>query len=155
MRNPHSPGGETLLHWWGATSAGIEVRSVSAAEIEEFERRCGLTLPVSFQAYLRVASPVEEASWDNELTNWWPFGDLCSVAEGYEHELAHGIANYREKLLLFADWSIWCWAWALNCAAGPDHGKVAVIGGENDHFVAESFDDFIERYIKDDPSICP
>ena len=89
---------------------------------------------------------------DNELTNWWRFESLCTVAEGYKHELGPAIAGYRDKFVLFADFSIWCFAWAINCAPGDDYGKVAIIGG-TDRFVADSFDGFVRKYIEDDLSV--
>jgi len=156
MPNAHLSAGKTLLRWWDAEGAGIKTRSVSAVEIEQFERRYGLTLPAPFRDYLTGACPVEDPSWDNELTNWWPFESLCTVAEGYEHELAPAVACYRDKLVLFADYSLWCWAWAVNCAPGVDHGKVAVIAGEDhDRFVAESFGSFVGKYVEDDNSVHP
>ena len=147
---------ETLLRWWDDEGAGIKTRSVTAAEIAQFERRYSLTLPAPFQDYLIGACPVEDPSWDNELTNWWPFESLRTVAEGFEHKLAPAVAGYRDKLVLFADYSFWCWGWAINCAPGADHGKVAVIAGEEvDRFVAESFSSFVGKYIEDDSSVFP
>jgi hypothetical protein len=147
---------ETLLRWWDAEGAGIKTRCVSAAEIERFEQRYGFIFPAPFRDYLGGAAPVEDPSWDNELTNWWPFESLCTVAEGFEDELADAVAGYGDKLVLFADYSIWCWGWAINCAPGADHGKVAVIaGGGHDRFVAESFDGFVSKYVADDWSVFP
>src|SRR5688572_20986810 len=71
---------ETLLRWWDTEGAGIKTRCVSAAEIERFEQRYGFIFPAPFRDYLGGAAPVEDPSWDNELTNWWPFESLCTVA---------------------------------------------------------------------------
>jgi len=60
MPNAHLSAGKTLLRWWDAEGAGIKTRSVSAAEIEQFERRYGLTLPAPFRDYLTGACPVED-----------------------------------------------------------------------------------------------
>ena len=147
---------ETLLRWWDGEGAGIRTRSVSAPEIERLEQRYAVTLPASFRGYLSDASPAEDPSWDNELTNWWPFERLRTVAEDYEHALAGAVAAYRQKLVLFADYSIWCWGWAINCAPGADYGKVAVIAGkEHDRFVAENFDEFVSKYVANVVSVFP
>ena len=148
------PGHEALLRWWDAERAGIQTRCVSAQEIQQLEEHYSLTLPDSFRDYLTHASPVDDPSWDNELTNWWPFTSLKTVADGYESPLSGELAAYRDKLILFADFSIWCCAWAINCAPGDDYGKVAVIAGP-DRFVAESFDDFISKYITDVSKVWP
>jgi SMI1 / KNR4 family (SUKH-1) len=154
MPNSIPPAHEALLQWWDAEGAGIQTRRVTAAEIERFEERYAVTLPQAFRDYLSNASPVENHSWDNELTNWWPFESLETVAKGYEHELSGEVAAYRDKLVLFADYSIWCGGWAINCASGADYGKVAVISGK-DRFVAETFDQFVGKYIADDFSVFP
>lgn len=156
VQNDLTAARDTLLRWWDATGAGIKTRCVSASEIERFEQRYAVRLPASFQDYVSAACPVEDPSYDNELTNWWPFESLCTVAEGYEHELAPAISRYRDKLVLFADYSIWCWGWAINCAAGVDQGKVAVIAGNaHDRFVADSFGSFVNKYVEDDASVFP
>lgn len=150
------PGAETLARWWDDTGAGIATRCVSSSEIEQFERRVAVKLPAAFRYYLSIASPVGDPSWDNELTNWWPFESLGTVADGYEYELAARIAAYRGQLVLFADHMTWAWAWAINCAPGPDNGKVAVIGGgESDRFVSDGFESFVTKYVADDPSLWP
>jgi hypothetical protein len=148
------PAHEILLNWWQSTQAGIETRAVPSAEIQSLEERYGVHLPASFRAYLLNASPVSDPSWDHELTNWWPFESLQSVAEGYEWPLAEPVAGYEGKLILFADFSIWCWAWAINCAPGADYGKIMVIGG-GERFVADGFDEFATKYIHDWASVAP
>ena len=57
------------------------------------------------------------------------------------------------KYLFFADDMAWCWAWAICCDGGEDHGKVALIGGAPDHVVARSFSEFVEAYVGDPLSV--
>lgn len=145
---------EILLGWWQSTHAGIETRAIPSAEIDQLEERYGVRLPASFRAYLRYASPVSDPSWDNELTNWWPFESMKSVAGDYRTPMATTVAGNEGKLILFADFSIWCWGWAVNCAPGVDYGKIMVIGGD-DRYVADSFDEFVTAYIDDWVSVAP
>lgn len=154
MPDATHPAHEALRQRWDAERAGIRTRCVSASEIEQLEARYAVTLPPPFRDYLGNASPIEDPSWDNELTNWWPYERLQTVAEGYEHPLTGLVARYRDSLLLFADYSIWCFAWAINCAPGDDYGKVAVIG-DTDRFVADSFDRFVSKYIEEGLSVFP
>lgn len=113
-----------------------------------------MRLPESFRAYLRNASPVSDPSWDSELTNWWPFENIKSIAEYYKMPLVGAVAENEGKLILFADFSIWCWGWAVNCAPGIDYGRVMVIGG-SERYVADSFDEFVAAYIRDWTSVAP
>lgn len=145
---------EILVRWWQKTAAGIQTQAVPQTEIVQLETRYDLAFPPSFRQYLGHASPVTDPSWDNELTNWWPCSSFKSVAEDYGHDIAPEMAVYRQKLILFADYSIWCWGWAINCAVGSDYGKIAVIGG-SERFVADSFDEFVLRYIDDWITLSP
>lgn len=63
------------------------------------------------------------------------------------------IAAEAHSYLFFADYSIWCWAWAICCGDGPNRGKVALVGGAPDRIVADSFSDFVERYLRDPASV--
>src|SRR5207247_5480629 len=123
------PAHEILLSWWQSTEAGVETRQVPFAEIDQLEARYGVRFPASFHAYLRNASPVSDPPWDNELTNWWPFESIKSLADHNGRPLTGADSGDEHKLILFADFSIWCWGWAVNCAPGADHGKIMVIGG--------------------------
>ena len=152
MPDADPPAHELLRQWWDSDGVGIRTRRVSASEIAELERHVGVTLPPAFRDYLGNASPAEDPSWDDAFTNWWPYESLQTVAVGYEHPLTGDVEGYRESLLLFADYSIWCSAWAINCAPGDDYGKVDVIG-DPDRLVAGSFDEFVGRYIEGDFSV--
>jgi hypothetical protein len=142
------PAHEALLRWWGPA---ITTWSVPAAELDRFEERYALTLPSAFRDYLSNSSPVDDFC-DDQMTNWWPFGSLKSVAEDYGSPLAEPVARYRDKLILFADFLIWSFGWAVNCTPGADYGKVAVIGYD-ERFIAESFDEFVSKYIADEASV--
>jgi len=148
------PAHEILLRWWWSTQAGIDTRLIPLAEIDLLEKRYGVRFPASFQAYLHSASPVSDPSWDNELTNWWPFESIKSVADHHGRPLAGAIAGYEDKLILFADFSIWCWGWAVDCAPGADYGKIMVIG-DDERYVADSFDEFVIAYTRDWVSVAP
>jgi hypothetical protein len=59
----------------------------------------------------------------------------------------------RAKYLFFADYIIWCWAWAIACGDDDNRGRIAVINGLSDHFVADGFGQFVDRYILDKNSV--
>jgi hypothetical protein len=63
------------------------------------------------------------------------------------------VARDASKYLFFADYMIWCWAWAIACGDGEHRGRVAVINGVSDRFVADSFGQFVDRYILDKNSV--
>lgn len=126
-----------------------------AAEIavRDLEQRYGITLPEDFRAYLLNVAP-EEEHWDDGDAIWWQPSRIRNIPEEYEHPLGNpAVAARAGGCLFFADYMIWCWAWAICCEAGEDHGKVAVIGA-GDRWVADSFTDFVRAYVADPLSVC-
>jgi hypothetical protein len=143
-----------LQQWWNETSSGISTTTISAVQIQALEQRYAVSLPDDFRAYLSASSPVKDPLDDN-VTCWWPFERIRNIPEEYEHEVSSPeIANHQSQYLFFADYAIWCWAWAISCTNDENRGKVALIGGLPDRFVAGSFSEFVERYISDFRSVC-
>lgn len=145
---PHA----ALSLWWrGAGHA--PARAVEAERrIGELESRYRLTLPDDFRAYLGHAAPAEDF-WDDNDVIWWSPGRIRNIPDEYEHDLADpAIAREAETYLFFADYMIWCWAWAICCSDGPNRGKIVLIGGP-DRFVADSFSRFVSLYLERPESV--
>ncbi|MFT4253839.1 MAG: hypothetical protein QM608_15310, partial [Caulobacter sp.] len=53
------------------------------------------------------------------------------------------------KTLLFADTLLWSTAWGICCEEGPDFGRIFLVI-DSCRFVADSFTEFVDRYLKDD-----
>jgi hypothetical protein len=123
------------------------------ARIAGIEARYALILPEDFRDYLLGACP-DEDHYDAEDTTWWGLDQIRSLPEEYPHavtgELAWCAVN---KYLVFADFLVWCWAWAINCGDDEHRGKVAIIGGNPDRFVAGSFRDFLYLYTVNPQSV--
>ncbi len=121
--------------------------------VEKVERDYALRLPGEFRDYLLFASPVEQA-WDKELVIWWPIERLRPMPAEYQKPVGDPeVAATAASWLFFADFSDWSWAWAINCGEGEQRGQVALIGGEPDRIVADSFSNFVERHFTDPNSL--
>ncbi len=145
---------ERLKQWWQTTPTSVSLELPSDSEIEQIEARYALRIPDAFREYLRYACPKTDA-WDAENSTWWSFGRIKNITEEYTHELQEvRIADRASQYLVFADYAIWCWAWAIACTSDENRGKVALIGGNPDRFVANSLAEFIEAYTRDFRSIC-
>lgn len=107
-------------------------------------------MPEDFRKYLLRCAP-EEIFWDAEDTIWWPPDRVKNIPDEYEYPTGNPLISQKKAptYLFFADFMIWCCAWAICCEEGPDRGKVAVIGGHPDHFVADSFTEFVIAYVAD------
>jgi hypothetical protein len=143
--------GERLRAWW--TAQGVEVRTqpVLQAEVAALEQRYGIRLPEDFRRYLLTGGPTEEG-WDGECdTNWWSVRRIRNIPDEYDSPVNDPrIAAAADKYLFFADHMIWAWAWAICCTDDADRGRVAIIGGSPDRIVADSFGEFVDRYVKKD-----
>jgi hypothetical protein len=137
-----------LQAWWSKTDAGIETSPASASELAQLEKRYGITLPHDFRQYLAECVPVSE-NWDAEDGNWWPIARIRSLSDEYNHTVTAPIASQASRHLLFLDYMMWSWAWAISCANDATFGRVALIGGPEEVYVAGSFTEFVQRYTTD------
>jgi hypothetical protein len=143
-----------LLAREGGTPSPQAERTVAA-----LEERYGIRIPADFRNYLLHVAPLQDVM-DGEMTNWFSLDRVRSIPD----ELAQfsttphapsthpGIAAEESAYLVFADYMIWCWGWAVCCSDGPNRGRVALITGD-DGFVAASFTEFVERYLRDPPAM--
>jgi hypothetical protein len=137
---------DQLIFWWGEARAP----DVPDGELDALETRYSIRFPDDFRAYLKAAMPSGN-DWDPEGTKWWPLSEIKSVREECDDWEATSALD-SDRLLIFADFLIWSYAWAIDCSGGENRGKVAVISG-NDRYVADNFDDFVKCYLRGDPSI--
>ncbi len=124
--------------------------------IKALEERYSLRLPEDFRSYLLHAAPC--TTYMNDFgTQWWAASEIKSIADecpdGPPGEANHEIDQEKHAYLVFSDYLIWCYAWAICCSDGPNRGRVALIGGVPDAFVADSFRQFLSLELNDDLSI--
>ncbi|MEG3147771.1 SMI1/KNR4 family protein [Sphingomonas sp. RT2P30] len=138
-----------LRTYW--RDAGDEPARFAQPDIacHEIERCYQVRLPEDFKSYLVLSAP-EEDYWDRENVIWWSPASIKNIPNEYQTAVSDSsIAAVAEKCLFFADYMAWCWAWAICCDEGPNHGKVALVGGAPDRWVAESFTEFVNNYVRD------
>lgn len=144
---------QILSTWWQSTSEVPLASEAGEATATAIERRYGVMLPRDFRDYLTRVAPAEDF-WDDGDGIWWAPGRIRNIPEEYEHPLSdQTVAKNAASYLFFADFMIWCWAWAICCDDSADRGKVAVINGAGDRIVADSFTDFVEAYVANSRSV--
>lgn len=136
------------LHWQNQGGV-IRPSGAHCGQIAAIEKRYSLRLPQQFRNYLETTVPqAEYCGMDDEYFEWWPTARIKNIPDEYPHPLCNDIiAGQSEKYLFFADYLIWCWAWAISCTQDANRGKVALINGLTDQFVADNFDDFVNKYV--------
>jgi hypothetical protein len=141
---------EKLQRYWTDSDTGISTAAPSEQTVDGLERTYGVKLPDEFRDYLIYSSPADGYSCvDQNMTSWWPLDRIKSIVDEYPHPVhIEGIAREAAKYLFFADYAIWCWAWAIACGDDENRGRVVCISGR-DRFVADGFAQFVDRYVDD------
>lgn len=144
---------QRLLSHWAALSYP-RIVTHGESEVASLEAHYGLLLPADVRAYLlHACSTLDDGGQMDDCTAWWGLERIRSVVEECDDQSPMTLAIDPRKTLIFADHLIWCWAWAACCDGGDNHGRVMVIGP--DRWVADSFAEFIDRYLTDEQSLYP
>lgn len=137
-----------LIRYWKSNDKNVQYGPSKEIDVIHFEEKYDLKFPSDFRIYLLEACR-KKADMDRDLTTWWPLSDLKKLSDEFKYPLKNPeIGKNAEQFVVFADYSIWCWAWAICCKQGKNYGRVALIYGDGE-FVARTFSDFIEIYINE------
>jgi hypothetical protein len=127
-------------------------RRATCEDVEALERRYSLRLPEDFRSYLLNAAP-STTFMDDIGTQWWALDEIKSISDECPDwppgQVIAEIEQEKDAYLVFADYLIWCYAWAICCSDGPNRGRIALIGGLPDAFVADSFREFLLLALSD------
>ncbi len=144
--------GERLRAHWLAQ--GIKLPpGVTDDRLKEFESRFGVALPTDLREYfLHVDGMGEPFQWDQDLFNFRPLSEVESISD------LEIVLEDRSSYFVIADHSIWLPAFAIRLtpsATGP-HPVIAIESDNKEGYgstlVAESFGEFVERYLSDEIS---
>ena len=147
---------QAIAAHWSEADSNYRPMPNARDRVDDLERRYALRLPEDFRNYLIHASP-SEIYWDHIGTQWWTITEIKNIPDECPDGPVGGpnpeIEAERDHYLVFADFLIWCYAWAICCSDGPNRGKIALIGGAPDGFVADSFREFMKLELTNDAVI--
>lgn len=134
-----------MVKLWGDDKPQLSGEGLAA--VEALEQRYGIRLPEDFRRYVADMSPEEEWIQKYVFVFWPPkniksFRDECRT-ETWSNYIVSEIDAEADRYLVFADFSFWCYAYAICCSEGPNRGKIAMIGPSPAGFVASSFQSFV------------
>jgi hypothetical protein len=122
------------------------------AEVSALEDRYSIRLPEDFRSYLLNAAPTS-TFMDEIGTQWWSPNEIKSYSDecpnGSPGRINPEIEAEKAFYLVFSDYLIWCYAWSICCSDGPNRGRIAIVGGMPDAFVADSFREFLRLELSD------
>lgn len=142
---------DRLADEWGRQGL-LHGEQATPEEVDDFERRFAVSLPEDVREYfLRLNGTVEGECGmdDDQLMGFWRLDQVASLA-------AEGIVGFEgaKDWFVFADFSIWCHAYAIRLS--PDRGAgapVAICYNPPTFPIARSMGEFIEAYLRRDQSI--
>lgn len=140
-------------HWM---QKGIKTRpGVSPQQIESFESRYLVRLPLDLRGYYATVDGMEEGETDPDMFSFLPLKAVKSVSE----ELAQfgGIPDYRQitrsladphRWFVIVDYLIGSAVYATRLSANGEAAPVLWIGdSEHQRVVSPSFSEFLEVYL--------
>ena len=132
---------------WLADGATPEP-GAGAVEMAAFEARYGVRLTADVRAFFGALNGTGELI-DEEFVSWWPLERVRPIAE----ELATQAAPtpIAREYFCFADYGVWCNAYAFRLTGDPDQPAPVVSVSGMDHLIpaAPSFRDFLATYLVD------
>jgi hypothetical protein len=146
---------DVLIGFWKRHGVDPAAERATAEEIEEWERRYKVVLPVDLRDYVMRINGVlrgETLEFDHEGISFLPLSAMCPETEWA------GPAGARPNMFVFADFLVRCHWW---CAAIDDrpqpHTRIFIGGGspKTNRMVANSLAEFFDLYRNDHMRIYP
>lgn len=137
------------------TQAGVLAESVAdAAQLATFEQRYGVVLPPALRYYFTTVNGTAIGACGMEdgdnLMGFWHLDQVHTFAE----EDATGTHPDAGTTFVFADHSIWVFAFGIQLSADPNAlAPIVTDCAPAFHVVAASFTEFLEAYLRDDAEV--
>jgi hypothetical protein len=143
---------------WGDNDPALVPMFDAERRVTDLEQRYGISIPEDFRLYLLNTAP-SGYYMDDIGTAWWTLADIKNIPDECGEHMLGGRRNpavmaEESRYLVFADFLVWCYAWAICCSDGEHRGKIALVGA-GDRFVADSFAHFVELELNDAHAIHP
>ena len=147
-----------INHW---TGQGLKIEpGVTRQDIHEFESKNGVTMPQDLRDYFQhVNGMAQDArnSCDKQGFAFWPLCQVKSVAEELaDQSLDMPEIPNQDRYFVFADYLQRSWAYAIDFGApSTESAHVIHVGTLKFKIVAESFDRFVDLYVRDAAELYP
>ena len=113
--------------------------------IVDLELRFGVRLPRDVRAFYSRMDGTDMMDAAHGLITLWPLGLWNRV----EDEVPQSIRPVPAGTIVFADHSLWCWAYAAEFDAESERTVVHIIGAGVGVPIAETFTEFLELIVTD------
>jgi len=127
------------------------VYGASDREIDTFELAFNVRLPQDIAEYFRVANGMPPNTEDSEGFRWWPLTEVrpAAVVDASLDPSAY------DRLFVFADFLLMSHFYAVDLTDPQSRSRVVFAGSQRPTIVAPSFEDFVEKYLRDPWALFP
>ena len=131
---------------------GLHVpRGVRGEALSAFERRYSVALPPAMRNYFQIADG--NSDMDKDFFTFWPLREMKLVSEELADPIHTDALDYP-TCFIFADYLLWCFAYAIRLTADAEaDGPVYLVGGGPPVVVADTFLEFMQKYAADPDSL--
>jgi hypothetical protein len=146
-----------LRERWSARGI-LHTRSASLADINTFEQRYGVVLPLDLRAYFMSVNGTAFGRFgmeDGDLLGFWHLDQVRTFAEELASDRSmQKVPPHATNVFAIADHSIWVYGFGIQLSADPAARTPVVASfGHPYHEVAASFTEFLQGYLRGDPDI--
>ena len=138
--------GEKLKAHWSSMDLKIN-RGIPESELQLFERRYDVSLPDDFRSYFLSVNGMDANVCDESLIRFWPLQEVTPLPDEAPHLVGLGTIAYANSLFVFADYSIWAHAYAIQLGRESVQNSVYIIAGATPDRIAGSFSEFVDLYL--------
>jgi hypothetical protein len=126
-------------------AAGATPRDGATPEdLARFESRYGVALPADFATFYRAIDGMPPNEMDDEMIRWWPIDEVKPVNDDLKQ-----VHDAYPNQFIFADWSLWAHAFAIDLSKGSNHGRVVIAGMASGPIpLSGSFGEFLDLYVR-------
>lgn len=116
--------------------------------LKSFEARFDVILPTDLRNYFSCVNGMPLGATDDALIRFWMLEEVVPLSQGApEYSHPQYIRN-PDSLFLFADYSIWAHAYAIQLTTvSVESNKIYVIGYDSPILLVDSFSEFVDNYL--------
>lgn len=148
--------GRLAEHWKQRGLLPI-IQPASEADIESFERRYSVHMPLPIRSYFQSLNGMNSQpgkDLDENGFRFMPLAEVCSVGEftaAMRWKIDPAIIGFSTAFV-FIDYLQWCGAYAFE-SGSINGGAIYLLGVPQPRIIAPSFDHFVDLYLEDSMSI--
>jgi hypothetical protein len=109
----------------------------------DLESRLHVKLPSDVRAFYSRMDGTDLLDAEHGLITLWPLDRWTRL----DQEAAQYAKDAPAGAIVFADYSLWCWAYAAEFEPGSERTIVHIVGGAGGVPIAETFTEFLELVV--------